>query len=120
MDYRIEEILTKVERDISQSLRIEDLANSVNVSISHFQRLFKKELNTSPVKYIKNLRLQRAREFLETTHFRIEEIRQKIGATSEAHFTHDFKLKFGETPNNYRKKFRNDAYGEEKAQTGSK
>lgn len=120
MDYRIKETLAKVEKDNSRPLNIPDLAASINVSISHFRHLFKKHTQTSIIKYINNLRLQKARELLETTHLRVEEIRLKVGVTSEAHFTQDFKLKFGETPNNYRKNFRNNWNGEKIVEMGGK
>jgi len=113
VDYRIKEILSKIENDISRPLVIRDLAESINVSVSHFQHLFKKEVHTSPTKYINNLRLQKALELLVTSHLRVKEIRLKVGATNEAHFLRDFKRKFGETPNDYRKIFRN-------RETGSK
>jgi transcriptional regulator GlxA family with amidase domain len=107
MDYRIKEILVKIERDFSTPLKIPDLAASINVSVSHFEHLFKKEMQISAVKYINNLRLERARQLLETTHLRVQEIRVRVGAMNEAHFLHDFKQKFGATPKNYRKNFQN-------------
>ena len=107
MDYRIKEILAKIENNISRPLVIRDLAKSINVSVSHFQHLFKREVHASPIKYINNLRLEKARELLVTSHLRVKEIRLKVGATNKAHFLRGFKRKFGETPNNYRKNFRN-------------
>lgn len=111
MDYRIKEIIAKVDKNISRPLTIPDLATSVNVSVSHFQRLFKKEMQICAVKYINNRRLEMSRELLETTYLRIKEIRVKVGASNEAHFLHDFKRKFGETPCNYRKMYLNDGNG---------
>jgi two-component system response regulator YesN len=111
MDHRIQEILEKIETDISQKLVIGDLAASVNLSASHLQHLFKEEAQISIIKYINDLRLHKARELLETTHLRIKEIRIKVGATNEAHFLEDFKRKFGSTPSNYRKVFQNSRNG---------
>lgn len=120
MDYRIKEIIAKVERDLSQPLSIPELAASINVSTSHFQRLFKKEVRLGAVKYIKDRRLETARQLLEATHLRIKEIRLKVGATNEAHFMHDFKQRFGATPGNYRKNYLNDGNGQQIAETDSK
>jgi transcriptional regulator GlxA family with amidase domain len=53
--------------------------------------------------YVKELRLEKARIFLETTHLRVKEIRARVGATNETHFLRCFKQKFGRTPNQYRK-----------------
>lgn len=107
MDYRIKEILVKIDNDFSRTLDIKQLADSVNMSISRFQHLFKQEVNISLTQYIKELRLQKAREFLETTHLRIKEIRVRVGDLGATHFWSDFKRKFGKTPNQFRKNFRN-------------
>jgi two-component system response regulator YesN len=111
MDHRIQEILEKIETDISQKLVIGDLAASVNVSVSRFRHLFKKEVGISIIKYTNNLRLEKARELLETSHLHVKEIRIQVGAINESHFQRDFKQKFGETPNNYRKIFQNSRNG---------
>jgi transcriptional regulator GlxA family with amidase domain len=112
VDHRIQQILRTIESDISQQLVIGDLAASVNLSVSRFQHLFKKEVEISIVKYINNLRLQKARKLLETSHLHVKEIRIQIGVTNESHFQRDFKRKFGETPNNYRNIFRNSRNGQ--------
>lgn len=111
MDYRIKEILEKIDADISRPLTTPILAAFINVSVSHFQHLFKKEVRVCAVKYINNLRLEKARRLLENTHLRIKEIRFKVGAPNEAHFLQDFKRKFGVTPKNYRKNFHNSRNG---------
>lgn len=105
MDYRIKQTLARIEQDISQPLAIPDLAASVRLSVSYFQHLFKSEVGICAVKYINNLRLEKARGFLETTPLCVKEIRLKVGAGSEAHFLQDFKSKFGVTPKNYRRNF---------------
>jgi len=120
MDYRIKEIIAKVDRDLSQPLSIPELAASINVSVSHFQRLFKKEVRLCAVKYIKDRRLETARQLLISTHLRIKEIRMQVGATNEAHFMSDFKRRFGETPGNYRKNILNDGNGQQIAEFDSK
>lgn len=107
MDYRIKETLARIEKNISKPLKPCDLAESLNLSVSHFQHLFKKEVNVSVIKYINSLRLQKARELLETSYLRVKEIKLKVGITNNSHFLGDFKREFGETPNGYRKTFRN-------------
>jgi AraC family transcriptional regulator of arabinose operon len=106
MDYRIQAILDKIETDISRQFVISDLAASADLSVSRLQHLFKKEMQTSLVKYINNLRLEKARGLLETSHLHVKEIRIQVGVTNESHFQSDFKRKFGVTPNNYRRIFR--------------
>lgn len=103
MDYRIQEVLIKIENNLSHPHSVDELAESVNISASHFQHLFRKEVGSGFTRYLKRLRLQRARSFFETTHLRVKEIRAEIGAANETHFWRDFKNSFGKTPNEYRK-----------------
>lgn len=105
MDYRIKNIIVEIENNLSQTLAAKDLAERFGVSVSHFQHLFKQAVGMSIAKYVKELRLEKAREFLETTDLRINEIRYKVGLSDDSHFVRDFKLKFGATPGKYRKNF---------------
>ena len=107
MDHRIKEILAEIEKHISRPFVIRDLAKSVNMSVSHFQHLFKREVQTSAIKYINNLRLEKAGELLVSSHLQVKEIRLQVGVTNEAHFQRNFKRKFGETPNKYRQIYKN-------------
>lgn len=112
MDHRIKEILKKIENNISRQMIIRELAASVNMSESRLQHLFKQEVQISIIKYANNLRLQKARELLETSHLQVKEIRMKVGLTNESHFQRDFKQKFEATPNNYRKTFQDSRNGQ--------
>lgn len=111
MDYRIEELTSIIRANLTRPPSIERMAESINVSVSYLQHLFKRETGISITKYLKELRLQKARGLLETTHLRVKEIRAKVGATDQTHFLRDFKQKFGQTPDRYRKFFRSGRNG---------
>lgn len=106
MDYRIKEILSKIETNFTHPLNVNNLAESLKLSVYYLQHLFKKEVGISITKYIKDLRIQKAGEYLEDTNLSVKEIRVKVGITNDTHFFHDFKQKFGSTPTEYRKNFR--------------
>jgi len=111
MDYRIEELLTKIHSDFTLTSNTKKLAESVGVSVSYLHHLFKKETGTSLAKYTKDLRLEKACELLETTNLSVKEIRTKTGLTGKLHFYRDFKQKFGLSPTEYRKSYRNSRNG---------
>ena len=82
------------------------MAESIDMSESHFQRLFKAEKGLSPSKYLRELRLEKARELLKDRRYlRIQEICFEVGINDQAHFTRDFKKFFGITPTQYRKNY---------------
>lgn len=98
-------MVAEIEDNLSQLLTTQVLADFIGVSASRLQHIFKQEVGVSPMKYIKNLRLQKACELLGTTKLSIKEIRAKVGIKNESHFIFDFKQKFGATPNEYRRNF---------------
>jgi two-component system, response regulator YesN len=105
MDFRIAEILTEIENNFSRPLTNKSLAKSINLCNSRLEHLFKQEVGISLNKYIKNLRLEKTRELLETTFLSGKEICVKVGLSNQGHFIEDFKKKYGKTPSDYRKEF---------------
>lgn len=58
----------------------------------------KHETGLTPPQYLKQLRIRKAKEYLENTFLSIKEIRREIGATDESHFIRDFKKVYGVPP----------------------
>lgn len=107
MDRRIYHIIEELPEKLDYPWTIKTMAEEVEMSVSHFQRLFKEQIGIAPMIYLKDLRLEKARELLEdeTNFLQIQEIRNKVGMPHESHFTRDFKKKFGLTPTEYRKQY---------------
>ena len=94
-----------IEAHLFSQLSLDDLASLTNNSISSFQRQFKKIYNTTPAKYIKNKRLERAAELLKISDLSITEISDECVYSDIAHFSNSFKEKFNSTPSEYRLEF---------------
>jgi AraC family transcriptional regulator len=94
-----------MRRDLRARLTLNDMARSVNLTSFHFCHLFKAEMGRSPARYFKALRLERARELLETTSLSVKEIRALVGLNDESHFTRDFRMVYGLTPQQYREHY---------------
>ncbi|MCQ2448819.1 MAG: AraC family transcriptional regulator [Clostridia bacterium] len=71
-------------------------------SHGHLCRIMKKEYNTTPIKYITDLRLQYAANLLVTTDYDILSISVRLGFSSLSYFITIFKKKYGVTPSRYR------------------
>lgn len=107
MDGRIFHLRKIVLENITHDWTVEKLAAQIDVSASYLQRLFKTETGISPMSYVNNLRLDKARELLETGDwfYRISEISYQVGLPDISHFSRHFKRKFGVTPTEYRKQY---------------
>jgi two-component system, response regulator YesN len=84
------------------SLRSSDLANVVGVSPSHLERLFRKQVGMSIGAFSLELRLQRAKQLLETTFRSLKQIRHDVAIPDAANFSRLFKKRFGMTPSAWR------------------
>jgi len=105
MDGRVGEAIALMRENLHRELSLSEIAQSVNLSSWRLCHLFKAETGTSPTHYLKWLRMQRAKELLETTFLSVKEIRDKVGVRDESHFVRDFKAFYGSSPMQYRISF---------------
>jgi len=70
-----------------------------------FARRFRESTNYQPIEYVQNLRIESAKNILETQNLGIDEISVQVGYEDPASFRRLFKRKVGITPAHYRKKF---------------
>lgn len=88
------------------NLSVEKICEDVGISHPHLLRLFRKEYNTTVIKYLISKRLEYACELLQNSELAISEIAFSCGFTDDIHFTKTFKREIGITPYNYRKNHR--------------
>src|SRR4051812_33622131 len=77
---------------------LRDLAASLNLSPSRFRHLFKAQTGIAPALYLRRMRLERARQLIETTFLSVKEVRSGVGVNDDSHFARDFKREFGRSP----------------------
>ncbi|HXQ38124.1 MAG TPA: AraC family transcriptional regulator [Anaerolineales bacterium] len=106
MDSRVEQVINLLSEDLSRDLNLTALAASVNLSPSRLRHLFKDETGLTPARYLKHLRLERARELLEGSFMRLKEVMPLVGINDESHFVRDFKKAHGLPPRQYRQQTR--------------
>lgn len=104
MDYRIITVEKYLKSNLHKNPTIEELAQSVSLSESRLQHLFKEETGCCITDYLRNLKIEKAAELLTTTFLLIKEIRQEVGLPSAKQFLKYFKEKYDCTPREYRKK----------------
>lgn len=102
MDRRVRKVISLLEANLCREVPLCELARSVNLSSSRLCHLFTVEMGVPPARYLKTLRLQQARELLETSFLNVKEVANKVGINDESHFVRDFKKLHGLTPARYR------------------
>lgn len=102
MDPRVQILIAVMKDDLHRKLSVSELARFVNLSRSRLRHLFKTETGMSPAHYLRSLRVERAKELLETTPLSVEQIMLRVGVRDRSHFDREFKKHCGLTPTQYR------------------
>lgn len=101
----IKTILDYIKDNYSKEITIDELAQLLNFSKSHFMRFFKKNLGLTAIDYINEYRLNVSSNLLVNTNLTITEIATKIGISNVSYFNRLFKKHFQVSPMQYRKNF---------------
>jgi AraC-like DNA-binding protein len=94
-------VLEYVRAHMSEPLTVADMADLVSLSPSAFAHLFRDVTGRSPYQFVKEMRLDRARELLVDGNFTVARISKEVGYASVSHFISEFRGRFGVTPRAY-------------------
>ncbi len=90
---------------LDQTTKVRDMAARLAMSERTFYRRFTKSVGISPSKFLEMLRLDRAKDLLESGQS-VKEVAPAVGFRSQAAFRAGFKSRFGTTPSHHAKMFR--------------
>jgi len=99
--YNTPNIVRAVERlrqDFDQSVRIEEMAQDLGMSVSSFHHHFKAVTAMSPLQFQKRLRLQEARRLMLGEDLDAASAAFRVGYNDASHFNREYKKHFGDPP----------------------
>ena len=85
-----------------ENLSLNTVAAEVNVSPNHLSAIFSQKTGHTFIRYLTDVRINKAKEFLKCTTIRSSEISEKVGYKDPHYFSHLFKKNQGCTPTQYR------------------
>ena len=88
----------QLRQNFDQSLRMEDLAQELGMSVSSFYQHFKSVTAMTPLQFQKRVRLQEARRLMLGEDFDATSAAYQVGYNDAAYFSRDYKSLFGEPP----------------------
>lgn len=94
-----------MNQHFGEKITIESLSKLANMSESNFNRIFKKETGISPIEYLINVRIKKAKKFLREKTNTITEISINCGFYSISHFSSCFMKQLGMSPSDYQSLF---------------
>ncbi|GAB6097229.1 hypothetical protein JCM14469_34830 [Desulfatiferula olefinivorans] len=95
-----------IERHLSGTILMDEVAAHVNMSLRNFKRRFKLATGESPLSYLQRLRMETARRVLERDDTRIEDLALSVGYEDLGFFRKLFIRHTGVSPSDYRQRFR--------------
>jgi len=97
-DPRVLEGMRLLCDDIRHPWRMPEFAAKLGVSIPHINRLFRDEIGQTPMAYLEDLRMTRARELLIITALPIAEVARETGYDNPFYFSHRYHVRYGHSP----------------------
>ena len=95
---RIARVLRRIHTDYAQPLDVAALAREAGLSVPAFHAHFKTVAATSPIQYIKSVRLHQARLMMIRDHVTAAGAAVRVGYESPSQFNREFKRLFGRSP----------------------
>lgn len=103
---RIKAMLQYIRRHYAEELTLGEIARSAAVSENECLRCFRNMTGSTPIRYLRQVRVQRAAELLASTDRKISDIGASCGFQEMSYFARVFREYTGDTPKAYRMKAR--------------
>jgi transcriptional regulator GlxA family with amidase domain len=104
-DVQILEAQEWMETNYSQALTYGELASKVGLSRRSFERRFKAATGDTPLVYLQRIRVQAAKQMLETRRLSFDEVAYELGYSDSGSFRSIFRRHTGLLPGQYRRRF---------------
>jgi AraC family transcriptional regulator len=100
--WQLRRVMEFISADLSGDFTLTDLARECDISAGHFSRAFKKSTAKTPHRWLMEYRIERAKDFLQSSTLPISEIAQLCGFADQSHLTRVFAQIVGMTPKAWR------------------
>lgn len=96
--HRVTEAIARLRKDFDQPLKMDTIAQDLNMSVSSFHHHFKAVTAMSPLQFQKRLRLQEARRLMLGEQLDAASAAFRVGYEDASHFSQEYKRFFGLPP----------------------
>ncbi len=101
---QVSEAIDYIYVHILERITINDLADAICISPSHLSRIFKQETGVAVSEYIRQRKVDMAKNLLRFSNFDLADIAATLSYASQSHFIQQFRSQTGMTPKAYRDK----------------
>ena len=100
----IENAMNIIRENLTRDITLEQIARCVHLAPTYFSILFKNKTGMSYIDYKTKLRMDMARNLLETTCYNLNEISSQVGYSDQKYFSWLYKKYTGTYPHEHRRK----------------
>lgn len=94
-----------IDENIHEDIRLEELAQKVNLNKTYFVKRFRILFGVSPMKYISGMRIEKSKKLIIDGKLSIQQISERVGYNSIHYFSAAFKTSEGMSPTEYGRYF---------------
>jgi AraC-like DNA-binding protein len=95
---QIARVLRRIHADYASDLDVASLAREANMGVSTFHHAFRDATATSPLQYLKSIRLHRAKALLALDGQNAQDAARMVGYASASQFSREYRRMFGVSP----------------------
>lgn len=99
----MKQMLSWIQQHYGEKIMLEDIAKAGQLSRSECCRYFKRILNTTPLNYVMDYRIQKSLILLQQAEANVTEVAYQVGFNSTSYFIDKFRKSMNITPLAYKK-----------------
>lgn len=103
--YYINKSIQYVQDNYERNITLDEVAEYSQISKSYFSLLFKQETGINFSAFLTNYRIEKCKEYMKESHYKIYEIAERVGFDNPYYFSKVFKEKVGISCKEYQKKY---------------
>lgn len=92
-----------VEENYMEDISIEKMGEVFGITPTYLSRIFREKTGEKYIDYLTKVRMEKARNLLESKQYSVKQVSDMVGYASEKHFSKLFKKYYGISPSNYQK-----------------
>lgn len=101
---RMKAMLQYIQLHFAEPITVQQLAASALISPSECLRCFHSTIGTTPIQYVKELRIQKAAQLLRSTRLSVSQVAEQCGFQEKSYFARTFRACKGCLPSQYRQR----------------
>ncbi|GGD56801.1 helix-turn-helix transcriptional regulator [Paenibacillus nasutitermitis] len=99
---KVDKVSQYILENYTHRIKMQELSNYIQISKSYLQVMFKEITGSTPIEYLIQVRINKAKELIKEGYYNIREVSELVGFNDAFYFSKCFKKNEGMSPKDYR------------------